>query len=129
MVQLNLLSGKKAGASMLARRFPVRVGRSPANDLRLDDEGVWEEHLEISLQQGGFSVKTLGGALTALNGEPVFESVLRNGDTIQLGAAKLQFWLAETRQARLAFREWATWLGIAGISLAQVALVYYLLNL
>ncbi len=129
MVQFNLLSGKKAGTSLVARHSPVRIGRSPGADVCVQEEGVWDDHLEVTLTRDGFMLKTLEGALTALNGEPVYQAMLRNGDTIEIGAARIQFWLSETRQARLGFREGLTWIGIAAISLAQVALVYYLLNL
>lgn len=129
MVQFNLLSGKKAGTSVVARRFPVRIGRSAGAEVCVQEEGVWEEHLQVSLTRDGFMLKTLEGALTALNGEPVYKAVLHNGDTIELGAARIQFWLAETRQAGLGFREGLTWIGIGAMSLGQVALVYCLLNL
>jgi pSer/pThr/pTyr-binding forkhead associated (FHA) protein len=130
MVQLRVLSGKKAGTCWVARRFPVRIGRSPKADLQLEEDGVWDEHLELSLTpQTGFRLKTLPNALAMVNGEPVSEAFLRNGDAIQLGAARIQFWLSDARQTRLTIREWAVWTGVALISLAQVALVYYLLTL
>jgi hypothetical protein len=53
---------------------------------------------------------------------------LRNGDAIAIGSLKMQFWLSETRQAGLRFREGITWIGIAAISIGQVALVYWLLH-
>ena len=65
-------------------------------------------------------------ALTSVNGTGVRETVLRNGDIISIGALRLQFWLAETRQLGLGWREWLTWAGIGLVSLAQVALVYWL---
>ena len=40
----------------------------------------------------------------------------------------MQFWLSETRQAGLRFREGLTWAGIAAISLGQVGLIYWLLR-
>jgi hypothetical protein len=53
---------------------------------------------------------------------------MRNGDLVEIGSLKLQFWLARTRQMGLGFREWLTWAGIVVISLGQVALVYWLLR-
>ncbi len=130
MVELKILSGKKAGTLWVARRFPVRIGRSPQADLQFEEDGVWNEHLELTLErQRGFLLTALPNALATVNGVPISETQLRNGDAIQLGAVRLQFWLSGARQAKLALREWAVWLGIAVISLAQVALVYYLLTL
>jgi hypothetical protein len=53
---------------------------------------------------------------------------LRNGDTIDIGSLRLQFWLSETRQADLRLREGFTWAAIAAISLGQVGLIYWLLR-
>ncbi|HWQ91015.1 MAG TPA: hypothetical protein VN673_05035, partial [Clostridia bacterium] len=61
-------------------------------------------------------------------GQPIQRALLRNGDDIDLGGLKLQFWLSETRQKPLAFRELLTWAGIALISLAQIALIYWLIS-
>ena len=63
-----------------------------------------------------------------VNSQAANDVLLRNGDLIQLGSSKLQFWLSETRQRGLRFREWLTWSGIAAISLGQVALIYWLLR-
>jgi hypothetical protein len=51
---------------------------------------------------------------------------LRNGDGVEIGALKMQFWLGQTRQAGLRFREWLTWAAIAALCLAQIALIYWL---
>ena len=127
MIQFNLLTGKKAGTSWVARRFPVRVGRSSTNDLPLAEEGVWDDHFEVSFQpHEGFVLSTSAAALTAVNGVPVREAVLRNGDVLTVGGLRMQFWLAQTRQMGLGWREWVTWAGIAAVSLLQVAFVYWL---
>jgi len=129
MVQFSILSGKKAGAQWMARRFPVRVGRAVGTDLQLEDDGVWDEHFQLAFRSGeGFVLTTTGQALTSINGEPCQKSVLRNGDVIDAGAAKLQFWLAEARSRGLRFREAATWAGIAAVFLAQIGLLYWLLS-
>jgi len=130
MVQLKFLSGKKAGTSWVARRFPVRIGRSADSHVQLDDAGVWDQHLEIGLKRGeGFVLQTRGAALAAVNSQPSTEAViLRNGDKIEVGAARIQFWLAPPRQKGLALREWLTWTALATISLSQIALIYFVLD-
>ncbi len=129
MVQLKFLSGKMAGTSWVARRFPVRIGRAADSDLRVEDAGVWDQHLKLDMRRRqGFFLTALGEALVTVNAQPIQETLLRNGDTIEIGALKLQFWLGETRQRGLALREWLTWIALGAISLSQIALVYFVLN-
>ena len=118
-----------AGGSWTPRRFPVRIGRAPPADLQLEEQGVWDLHLQIDLNpKEGFVATVPSGTLAIINGCPIDRAVLRNGDIIELGAVKLQFWLAESRQAGLRLREWLTWLAIAAISLGQIWLIYWLLK-
>jgi pSer/pThr/pTyr-binding forkhead associated (FHA) protein len=129
MVQLRILSGKKAGAAWVARRFPVRIGRDAGADLQLEEDGVWDRHLQIEFSRAdGFVMQARPETAAIVNGQPTARAVLHNGDAIELGSLKLQFWLSENRQTGLAVREWLTWIGIAAISLGQVGLVYWLLR-
>jgi hypothetical protein len=129
MVQLRILSGKKAGTAWVARRFPVRIGRAPQADCQLEEDGVWDQHLQIELNRAsGFWLKTRAEAPALLNGQLTQEAALRNGDIIELGSARLHFWLSENRQAGLGLREWLNWLGIAAVCLGQVGLLYWLLR-
>jgi pSer/pThr/pTyr-binding forkhead associated (FHA) protein len=129
MIQLKLLSGKQAGAVHVARRFPVRIGRSARANLRVDDEGVWEQHLELDLAPAeGFVLRAQPQALATVNGKPIQQVRLSNGDAIQIGSLKMQFWLGDARQAGFRFRETLVWVGIAAVSLGQVAIVYWLLR-
>lgn len=129
MFALSILSGKQAGTTWVARRFPVRVGRAANSDLRLEEEGVWDRHLVLGIDPAEGCVLTSdAGAVTSVNGEPVQRAVLHNGDSIQAGAAQLRFWLAEARPGSLAAREILTWGLILGIFAAQAALLYWLLR-
>ena len=59
MVQLHILSGKKAGVQWTARRFPFWVGRAGSSDLVIEDAGVWDRHVEIARKDGeGFYLTT-----------------------------------------------------------------------
>jgi pSer/pThr/pTyr-binding forkhead associated (FHA) protein len=127
MVQLKILSGQKAGTSWVARRFPVRIGRSAECELQLEEPGVWNEHLRIGLDTSeGFVLEAEPDALVTTNRQPVQRAVLRNGDTIEIGGLKIQFWLATARRRGLGLVEWLVWATIAAVSLAQVALAYRL---
>jgi hypothetical protein len=128
MVQFKILSGKKAGSLWEARRFPVRIGRAGSANLQIEEAGVWDDHLKVSTEPDGFVMETQGSALASINGQPVQRAVLRNGDTIEMGSAKLQFWLSETRQRGQGFREAFVWSMIVLICLVQIALVYWLLQ-
>ena len=129
MVELRILSGKRAGTSWVARRFPVRVGRAPKDNLQLEEDGVWDQHCQLQLSRTeGFLLLARPEAPALVNGHPAERVLLRSGDLIQLGSVKLQFWLSANRQAALGLREWLTWIGIAGICLGQVGLIYWLLR-
>jgi hypothetical protein len=127
MVQLKFLSGKKAGATWVARRFPVRVGRAPSCDLQIEEHGVWNEHFQINFHPvAGFVLETHPDALVTANGQPMQRASLRNGDTVEIGALKLQFWLSEARRSNLNVSEWLVWAVIAAVSLGQITVVYWL---
>jgi pSer/pThr/pTyr-binding forkhead associated (FHA) protein len=128
MVQLNVLSGKMAGTSRVTRHFPVRIGRSPSSDLRLEEDGIWEEHLLLALDRQGFSMKVQSDALASVNGQALREAYLRNGDTIELGSVRLQFWLSRVRQGNLRFAEGLAWISIVAVVAGQVGLLYWLLR-
>jgi hypothetical protein len=129
MIQLRILSGTKAGTAWAARRFPVRIGRSTAADLQLEEEGVWDQHLQLDFDRAqGIVLSARAEAPARVNGQPVHDAVLRNGDEIEMGSLRLQFWLSETRQYGFRLREVFTWLGIAGLTLGQVVLIYLLLR-
>jgi predicted component of type VI protein secretion system len=128
MVQFKIRSGKKAGTTFVTRRFPVLIGRSPVADLQIQDDGVWDQHFQVDFHAvDGFILKPRPDALVTVNGEPARQIVLRNGDVIEIGSLKMQFWLRETRQAGLRVREWLTWAAVAAISLGQIGLIYWFL--
>jgi pSer/pThr/pTyr-binding forkhead associated (FHA) protein len=129
MVQLNILSGKKKGTQTVARRFPFHIGRAPGNELQLEDDGVWDQHLTLEFQkQEGFELTTSTNALTNVNGEPVQSKILRNGDQITVGSVKIQFWLAAARQRSLLAREFFAWALIVVVTTIQLVLVYWLVR-
>jgi len=128
MVQIDVLSGQKAGSHPVVRRFPFRIGRASGNDLQLEDGGVWDHHLSLEFQREGFNLSVAPDALVAINGVPVQNQVLRNGDIITVGSAKLQFSLTAARQRGLRIREFFLWSLIAGVIAAQFALLYGLIR-
>ncbi len=129
MIQLRILSGKTAGTAWVARRFPVRVGRARSDHCRFDEDGVWERHVQLAFNRTeGVVLSARPEAVAHVNGQPTREAVLRNGDVIDLGSVRLQFWLSDTRQVGLRLRELFTWTAVGAGVLSQIALVYWLLS-
>jgi pSer/pThr/pTyr-binding forkhead associated (FHA) protein len=129
MIQLNILSGKKAGTQSAARHFPFHIGRAAQNDLQLDDDGIWDKHLVLEfLKKEGFKLTASENAIAAVNGESVQNKILRNGDIITIGSAKLQFWLAAAQQRGLRGRENFFWALLVLVTLGQFILIYSMLR-
>ena len=129
MVQLQIISGKQAGLLWEARRFPVRVGRRADMDLQIEDDGVWDDHFQLSLDpQSGFHISAQPGVLLAVNQAPVPAARLRNGDVITVGAVQISFRLSPTRQKSLRLREWFVWGLLATLTVGQLVLIFALLR-
>ena len=70
----------------------VRVGRSPANDIVLDDASVSRRHALLARRNDVTFVlddRSLNGVV--VNGARVREAVLKDGDTIELGRIVLRY--------------------------------------
>jgi hypothetical protein len=129
MIQLKILSGGKAGTNFVTREFPFVIGRSPGAQLRLEEPGVWDQHLRVELSlQEGFALRVQPSALASVNGEACQSTRLRNGDLIEIGSVKLQFWLSEVDQPSTVWRERCTWIFLAGAVLVQLGLIFWLIR-
>jgi pSer/pThr/pTyr-binding forkhead associated (FHA) protein len=127
MIQLLILTGKKAASRLIAGHFPFCIGRTAGNDLQLDDDGVWDQHLTLEFHpRQGITLTAAPDALVTVNSRPVQTALLRNGDVITLGAAKLQFWLAAVRQQGLGLREGFVWALLFLVVLFEAFLIYEL---
>ncbi|MBG88640.1 MAG: hypothetical protein CMO80_17305 [Verrucomicrobiales bacterium] len=94
MVQLELTAGKKKEIFPV-NSFPCNIGRGSKNNVRLKSRGVWDEHASLVFQQEhGFSIITQSHGSLIVNGDSCDRARLKNGDTIELGSARLRFWLA-----------------------------------
>lgn len=123
--QFQILDGSQAGKSVLARRFPFWIGRSAGMDLRLEDFGVWDRHLEIDCDPtDGFRARVEGAAIATLNGERFEHGGIRSGDELAVGSVRLRFWLPPARVASTRVRESLSWLGIAAVAFLEVGVAY-----
>ena len=98
MVQLKILSGRKAGTEVVARHFPFQVGRATDCDLALDEPGIWEKHFQINLDSSdAFVMVAAPNTFVIIDGNRVQQGALRSGETIEIGSAKILFGLSPTR--------------------------------
>ena len=128
MIQLHILSGRQADSDIVVRHFPFIIGRGTA-DLPMDDGGVWEQHLQIDFQRGeGFTFASNSKASVMINGEPVAAGLLRNGDLVELGTARLRVWLTRSEQQSLGWREMMIWSSLLALLVVQGVLIWWLLR-
>ena len=129
MVQLQIISGKQAGLLWEARRFPVRVGRGVEMDLRLEEDGVWDDHFQLDLDaQTGFHLSATPGVIVSVNQTPVQSIRLRNSDIITAGAVQLSFRLSPTQQPSLRLQEWFVWGLVTTVTVTQLVLIFSVLR-
>ncbi|MFV9505306.1 MAG: FhaA domain-containing protein [Oscillochloridaceae bacterium umkhey_bin13] len=70
----------------------VSIGRGLGNDIILEDARVSRHHAQLRYRQRRFWLADLGSTNgTFLNGQPITESALRDGDLISLGGLELTF--------------------------------------
>ena len=128
LAQLNILSGEQPPHRLQSGNFPARIGRGADCQVQLTDVGVWEQHLELRLEEDlRFSIRPASEASAMINGEPL-EGVqlLRNGDIIEIGMVKLQFLLGPVQQKKLGLREAATWLLVGLLIAGEIYLLLWL---
>ena len=88
---LRLLAGRDAG-----RQVPVSgrvvIGRAEDCQLRIFDEAASRHHAEVVAEGAGARLCDLGSTNgTRLNGRPVKQSALADGDVIRIGSAEMAF--------------------------------------
>lgn len=127
MIQLRVLSGASAGQRHELNRFPVSVGRAANSAVPLSDPGVFDTHFQIQFSPEGFKLQASPNAVVMVNDARAETALLRNGDVISAGYAKLQFWLGTMSQHGLRLREASAWLLVAAVTIAQIYLFVRLL--
>ena len=128
LVQLNILSGECRQHCFQSDDFPIRIGRGKKCHLKLTAKGVWKNHLELNLnKEHHFTIQTASGATAMVNGKPLKGvQLLRNGDLIEIGLVKIQFWLGTVQQKNLGIREAAAWALLLALTMAEIYLLLWL---
>jgi hypothetical protein len=94
MARIQVIEGPMIGAQFEMEKEVVFVGRSPANDINIRDEGVSRKHLKIFSVESCYFVedlKTKNG--TMINGETIdagFARLITESDRIQLGSTVIR---------------------------------------
>ena len=84
--------GPKAGSRYALDSPIVRAGRHPESEIFLDDVTVSRRHVEITNDNGAYTARDVGSLNgTYLNRERIEEATLVDGDELQIGRFKLQF--------------------------------------
>lgn len=99
--RLTVLAGPEEGRDFSFDRIEITIGRTMENDVVLPDPGISRQHLSIRDKGGAYILKDLGSSNgTLLNGRKVLEEVLKSGDVITIGGAKVRFEAEESKASR-----------------------------
>ncbi len=95
---LLVINGANRGSRYeISSALDVVIGRSVGCNLRLDDSEVSRHHARISHNGTDFVLNDLKSANgTKVNGQPVAERALGNGDSLQFGSSVIAFQLTES---------------------------------
>jgi pSer/pThr/pTyr-binding forkhead associated (FHA) protein len=70
----------------------MTIGRLPDCDVVVDDAGASRQHAELRRTDDGFVLTDLGSTNgTLVNGSPIREHLLEDGDRITIGESILEF--------------------------------------
>ncbi|MFO1001234.1 MAG: ATP-binding protein [Planctomycetaceae bacterium] len=100
---LLVINGANRGSRYeISSVLDVVIGRSVGCNLRLDDSEVSRHHARITHNGTDFVLNDLKSANgTKVNGQPVVERVLANGDNLQFGSSVIAFQLTESHHPPL----------------------------
>ncbi len=91
---LTFEAGPFAGRIVALPNQMITIGRAPDNDVVVGDPATSGHHGQIEVRAGSFWISDLGSTNgTQVNGEPVIEKQLADGDAIAIGQNTLRFTL------------------------------------
>lgn len=114
---------------MVVGALPVRLGRAQRCEIVCEADGIWDEHLRLTLDSASrLVVEAVHHALVTVNDRRVERAVLKPRDLVRCGAASLEVSLAPSVVRANVFAGSLAWL-IFGLILAlQFALALVLLR-
>lgn len=102
LLHINDASGRKWQVALYPET-PCTIGRAPDNKIVLNDPRASRYHAHIKFNSGAYVIYDggLDGKLSAnrvfVNGEARYESALKDGDRVTIGASQLRFDLSDER--------------------------------
>lgn len=85
--------------TIVIEEFPFVIGRGETARLQIKSESVSRAHAEIDKTPGGFLIRDLNSTNgTAVNGQPISEASLEDGDSVSIGGMELTFICAASGQ-------------------------------
>ena len=92
MATLVVIRGPDTGSTFSLRFGLQKIGRDPRCDIHLDDTETSRSHAQILWDKEGVLLRDLKSSNgTMVNGEPIVEKILKNGDRIRIGKRELQY--------------------------------------
>jgi hypothetical protein len=71
---------------------PSSIGSDESNDIRIGGDAVDAKHAKVTISMSGYTLIDLGSKSgTLVNGDKIKDRVLRDGDAVQIGAARFVF--------------------------------------
>ncbi len=90
------VAGPFQGTAFSLSERNVSIGRDPSNDLWIADHALSRQHCLLVAQDGQFAIRDLGSKNgTLVNGMPIGEHLLHDGDHISVGDSVFIFQLEE----------------------------------
>lgn len=78
--------------TIVIEEFPFVIGRAETAHLQIKSESISRAHAEIAKSPAGFTIRDLNSTNgTAVNGQPISESTLEDGDSVSVGGTELTF--------------------------------------
>ena len=89
---LDFTAGPRVGQTVNIGAKTISIGRSPDNDIVVDDPTVSRHHARITVQDGKYQVQDLSSTSgTRVSGKDVTFAQIASGDTIKLGNTEIGF--------------------------------------
>ena len=88
--ELEFRSGPRSGETMSLRPGSLTLGRSPDNDIVIDDPSVSREHARLSNENGRYYIEDLGSMNgTMMNGKRVKKEFVGTGASVKIGGVEV----------------------------------------
>ncbi|MBL4622019.1 MAG: FHA domain-containing protein, partial [Immundisolibacteraceae bacterium] len=89
---LLIRSGDRAGEKILLVNNRYSIGRTPGNDIVLEDQSISKRHALIVRTNGGWKIEDCESTNgTSINGETVMGGQLHHADRVRIGGIKIAF--------------------------------------